>query len=183
MKDTDNDRLLGQHLSGDPPRQALRDRTLRDSTAAFVQVRRARRARRTLGFAAAAVLIVGIAFLGGRLSAPAASPGGSGRAAQRVVKSGTTAVPNELLAWLDAARLFRQLGMEDRMARAVERAGRLLPAGTFVTDSRTLQVFAATPVENQQEHPQSMGTSGPHPSTQSTNRILAQSFWRLNHEN
>jgi hypothetical protein len=37
------------------------------------------------------------------------------------------AVPGDLVAWLEAARLFRQLGMEDRMARAVDHAYGLLP--------------------------------------------------------
>jgi hypothetical protein len=43
------------------------------------------------------------------------------------------AVPNDLVAWLDAARLFHQLGMPDRMGRAVDRASRLLPAEAAAT--------------------------------------------------
>jgi hypothetical protein len=66
--------------------------------------------------------------------------------------------------------------MQDRMARAVERAGRLLPADAFMADSRTMRVFAADSIENQTEHVEPMGISGPKPSAESISQILAQSF-------
>jgi hypothetical protein len=86
-------------------------------------------------------------------------------------------VPNELVAWLKAASLFRQLGMQDRMARAVERAGRLLPVDTFAAEGQAERVFvAAWSIENQKERVEPMGISGPHLSAESINQILAQSF-------
>lgn len=173
MNDMDNDTLLGRHLSGDQPRESFRARTLRDSTAALIQVRRRRHARRAFALSAAAVLIAGFAFIGGRLTAPAAPVGNYVNKPQLIVEPDTTAVPNELLAWLEAARLFGQLGMEDRMARAVKRAGRLLPADSFMIDSR---IVPAGSTENQNEPARPTGTSGPHPSAESMNRILAQSF-------
>ncbi len=87
-----------------------------------------------------------------------------------------TSVPRELVAWLEAARLFRQLGMDDRMARAVERAGRLLPVDTFIADGQAGQVFAAGSIDNQTDRLELMGMSGPHSSAESVNQILAQSF-------
>jgi hypothetical protein len=67
--------------------------------------------------------------------------------------------------------------MQDRMARAVERAVRLLPADTFVAGSQTGQVFAVTKSnENQEDRIELMGILGPHPSAESINQILAQSF-------
>jgi hypothetical protein len=66
--------------------------------------------------------------------------------------------------------------MEDRMARAVERAGRLLPVDIFVADGQTLRVFAAGSIENQTERVEPMGVSGPQPPAESINQILAQSF-------
>ena len=126
---------------------------------------------------AAAVLIAGVAFLGGRLSVPRMLPGSVDVALRAAAESDGVTVPSDLVAWLDAARLFRQLGMEDRMARAVERAGRLLPADTFIADGQTLRVFAtAGSNENQRERIELMGISGPHPSAESINQILAQSF-------
>jgi hypothetical protein len=183
MRDIDEDTLLGQHLSGDPPRDAFKKQTLRDSTAALIRVQRLRSAWRRAGLAAAAVLIAGVAFLGGRLSAPsalptsvvappvAAEPGPS-----RGEPEGVT-VSSELVAWLEAANLFRQLGMEDRMARAIDRARRLLPTDTATANGLSGQVFAAGgSVKNQETPMEPMRMPGPHPSAENVNQILAQSF-------
>ena len=125
---------------------------------------------------AAAVLIAGVAFLGGRLSMPRTLPPSKDDAPPVVAEADGVNVPNELIAWLEAACLFKQLGMEDRMARAVERAGRLLPADTFIADDQILRVFAAGSIGNQTERVEPMGILGPHPSAESINQILAQSF-------
>jgi hypothetical protein len=175
MKNTD-DKLLGQHLSGDLPDKAFKEQTLRDSTAAFIQMRRLRSTWRRVKLAAAVVLVASVAFLGGRLSMPGTPVGNVVEAHRPIVESDGVTVPTELVAWLEAARLFRQLGMEDRMARAVERAGRLLPADTVIADGQTGQVFAAGSIENQAERVEPMGIPGPHPSAESINQILAQSF-------
>ena len=175
MKDTD-DKLLGQHLSGDPPEEAYKQQVLRDSTAAFIQMRRMRSAWRMVKLAAAAVLVAGVAFLGGRLSMPGTPVGNAVETPQPIVKSDGVTVPTELVAWLESARLFRQLGMEDRMARAVERAGRLLPADTFIADGQALRVFAAESIDNQTDRLELMSIPGPHSSAESINQILAKSF-------
>jgi hypothetical protein len=175
MKDGDIDKLLKQHLSGDQPQEALKQETLRDSMAKFVRVRRRRSARRRAELAAAAVLIAGVAFLGGRLSAPPTLPGNVDVTPQAAAKSGTVAVPSDLIAWLDAARLFGRLGMQDRMGRAVERAGKLLPVGTVTLDSKTERVFAvAGSVENQEGRMEPMVSQSSQPSSENINKILAQ---------
>lgn len=176
MKDRDTNTHLIQHLSGEPPREAFKQQVLRDSTTEFVRVWQRRSAWRRAKLAAAAILIAGLAFLGGRLSAPPTLPTNVDVATQVGAEADGVNVPSELVAWLDAARLFRHLGMEDRMARAVERAGRLLPVDTFIADGQTLRVFAAASIENQTERVEPMGISGPHPSAESINQILAQSF-------
>jgi hypothetical protein len=176
MKDKDADTNLKQHLSGEPPREEFKRQALNESTAEFIRVCRRRLAWRKAKIAAAAVLIAGVAFLGGQLSVPPTSPTGVDVAAQADNVPDGVNVPSELVAWLEAARLFRQLGMEDRMARAVERAGRLLPAETFIADGQTLRMFAAESIENQTERIELMGISGPHSSAESINQILAHSF-------
>jgi hypothetical protein len=176
MKDNDIDKHLKQHLSGDKPREAFKQQTLRDSTAQFVRVCRRRSAWWRAKLAAAAVLIAGLAFLGGRLSAPSASPRSVDDAPQATAESEGVTVSSDLVAWLDAASLFNQLGMQDRMSRAVERAGRLLPSDTFLADEQTLQVFAAGSIGNQTERVELMDILGPHTSTKNINQILAQSF-------
>ena len=126
--------------------------------------------------AVAAVLTIGVAFLSGRMTAPAAVPGTENIAQRQGAELDGITVPDELVAWLDAARFFRHLGMEDRMARAVERAGRLLPADAYIADGQTLRVLAADSIENQTERVEPMGISGPNPSAESISQILAHSF-------
>ncbi|KPK37171.1 MAG: hypothetical protein AMJ65_15215, partial [Phycisphaerae bacterium SG8_4] len=123
MKDRDAETHLRQHLSGDLPTEAFRQQVLRDSTAEFVRVRKRRSAWRRAALTVAAVLTIGVAFLGGRLSVPRAVPGSTDIKPRVAAEPGGVTVSSELVAWLEAAHLFRYLGMEDRMARAVERAG------------------------------------------------------------
>jgi hypothetical protein len=177
MKDTDVDTQLLQQLSGEPPREAFRQQTLRDSTAALIYVRRRRSALRRAELAAAAVLIASVAFLGGRLSAPPSLPRSVDIASQAAAESEGVNVPSDLVAWLDAARLFGQLGMEDRMARAVDRAAGLLPVETVILGSQTEQAFAAGgSVDNQNKRMEPADMSDPDSSAESVNQILAQSF-------
>jgi len=132
MNDQDVDHLLERSLSDDPPSQAFRAQVLRASSSLFVLTRRRRVRWRLMAFrTAAAVLIAGISFLGGRYSVMRRSteaPPGSPPVATAVPHAdGTVVVSSELIAWVHAARLFKQLGMEDRVGRALDRAGRLMP--------------------------------------------------------
>jgi len=184
MKDRDTDIHLKQHLSGEPPREAFKQQTLQDSTAEFIRTRRWRSALRRVELAAAVILISCVAFLAGRLSAPHTLPKGVDDAPQVAAVSETpqgqgegVTVPDDLVAWLQAANLFRQLGMEDRMARAIDRAGKLLPAEKVTTNVETGQVFAVSrAVENQKERIQPTTMADPDSSMESGNLILAQIF-------
>ena len=126
--------------------------------------------------AVAAVLTIGVAFVAGRVTAPVRVNRTEIIARRQGGKLDGVTVPDELVAWLEAARLFRHLGMEDRMARAVERAGRLLPEDTFIADDQTVGVFAAHSTESQTQNAEPMDISGPNPSAESISQILAQSF-------
>jgi len=184
MKDEDADTRLRHHLSGEPPREAFREETLRDSTAEFVRIRRRRSTLRRVELAAAVILISCLVFLAGRLSAPPMLPKSVDDAPQvaavpeipRGHSDGVT-VPNDLVAWLEAANLFRQLGMTDRMARAIDRAEKLLPAEMAAASDRTRHVYAAGgAVENQKEHTGPTSIADQNSSTENGNRILAQIF-------
>jgi len=146
MNDKDIDRLLEQSLSGDAPGQAFRDQVLRASSTAFVLARRRRARWPMMALAtAAAVLIAGVSFLGGRYSvtrrSTGAPPGAPPVATAAAPVDGTVVVPSELVAWVNAARLFKQLGMEDRVGRALDRVGRLMPPDTASADAGTKPVF------------------------------------------
>jgi len=180
MKDKDVDEYLRQHLSGDSPRESFKQQTLRDSMSALFRVRRRRSVRRRAELVAAAVLIAGVAFLSGRLSAPRTLPRNVDVAPRMASKPDGVTVPSDLVAWLDAARLFRQLGMEERMARAVDHAGKLLPYDAVTTINMTGQALAANGgeevFENQNKHSILTDILGPHESVESISGIIAQSF-------
>ena len=180
MKDKDIGEQLRQHFSGDPPREAFKQQTLRDSTAALVHVQRRRSAWRRAEMAAAAVLIAGVGFLGGRLSIPRTLPRNVDVVPQVTAEPDGVTVPSDLVAWLDAARLFRQLGMEDRMARAVEHAGKLLPYDAMASSNMTGKTLAANGddevFENQNKHLNLADILNPHESVESISGIIAQSF-------
>ncbi len=175
MKDKDVDIHLKRHLSGNQPREEFKQQALHDSTTEFVRVHRRRSIRRWTRLTAAAILIAGIAFLGGRLSAPSALPRSADSTPQAAALLEGVTVPVDLVAWLDAARLFGQLGMKDRMARAVERAGKLLPVDAVNADSRVEYVFdPGESIANQNEPMEPIDMSGPQTSSDSINKILAQ---------
>lgn len=179
MKDKDVDKYLRQHLSCDAPREAFKQQTLRDSTAALVRVRRRRSAWRSAELTAAAVLIAGVAFLGGRLSKPRKLPRSVDVAPRAVAETDGVNVPSDLIAWLDAARLFKRLGMEERMARAVEHAGKLLPYDAVAANRVMGQSFTSTGdevFENQNKHSILSDVLGPPESVESISGIIAQSF-------
>ncbi|MCP4256940.1 MAG: hypothetical protein GY774_05345 [Planctomycetes bacterium] len=188
MKGNDVDKYLRQHLSGSPPREAFKQQTLRDSTAALVRVRRRRWARRRAECAVAAVLIAGIAFIGGRLSVPRKLPRSVDVAPQAIAETETDSinVPSDLVAWLDAARLFKRLGMEERMARAFEYASELTPYDAVASSSTTGHALAFTDDEvfdNQNKHSILTDILGPHESVGSISGIMAQSFGDYYYEN
>ena len=171
MNNQDMDRLFEQRFSGDPPGEGFRSRVLRDSTAAFVQARRSRVRWRPAALSAAAVLIAAVSFLLGRGSAPAPA---TGPAIAGAVD--TVTVPRELVVWLDAARLFKQLGMEDRMSRALDRAGRLLPRDTITVGSAGGPALTAGDevIDSPSDRAGPSRAPGLHQSVESVNRIMAQ---------
>ncbi len=175
MNDHDMDNLLERSLSGDPPGEAFRARVLLDSTAALARHRQIVRTWHRAVLSAAAVLIASVSFLLGRssieprLSQPVAEP--------VVADAGdTVVVPKDLIACVSAARLFKQLGMEDRMNRALDCAGRLLPREAVATGGAAGPVFPAASGDRLESHSGEAGSSpkaGSPQSVESMNRILA----------
>ncbi|MCP4609351.1 MAG: hypothetical protein GY845_11625 [Planctomycetes bacterium] len=201
MKDKDVDKYLSYHLSGSPPREAFKQQALRDSTATLVRVRRRRTARRRAVCAVAAVLIAGIAFIGGRLSVPRnlsvplnvsvlrKLPRNVDIAPQAAVEIETDSVnvPSDVVVWLDAARLFKRLGMEERMIRAFEYASELTPYDAVASISTRGQALAFTGddevFDNQNKRSILTEILDPHMSVGSISGIMAQSFGDYYYEN
>jgi hypothetical protein len=122
MYDPDIEKLLERNLTGSPAGSLFRERVLRDSGAALG----GRRGLRSAACIAAAVLIAATSFLWGRASVSRST------AAPAVANSAdTVSVPVELVAWLEAARFFKQLDMPERVTLAYEHAGKLVPHETL----------------------------------------------------
>ena len=189
-KDKDVDKYLREQLSGSPAREAFKQQALRDSTAALVRVRRRHSAWRRAGFAAAAVLIAGIAFLGGRLSVPRNFPRNLSVPHKwprnvditpgAVAEADGVKVPSDLVAWLDAARLFKRLGREERMVRAFDKAGKLLPYEAVAEINMTGRAVSfesgVEEIFEDQNNSILAEILGPHESVESISGIMAQSF-------
>ena len=164
MDDREIDKLLEQAFSGSDAPAEFGRRVLRDSTAALALGQSKRRAWRIPALVAAAVFIAVVSFLSGRASV-------SDRQTEIVAiptDPETVSVPNELVAWLEAARFFKQLGMDERVASAYERAEQLVPQDVPIAGNvpTTYATEAITPSEqNQEESP-----------VQKTPVILAHSF-------
>jgi cytochrome c-type biogenesis protein CcmH/NrfG len=195
MNDAEMDKLLERIAAGEPPQALFKEQALRASLAAFAQGRRSRVRWRAAGLAAAALLMATVSFLLGRYSqpptgreptpatSPAASPHFVQSPGQDRVGAQGVAVSDDLVAWLEAARLFRQLGMEDRMARAVDRAHQLLPYDTLTGAVACDRGMGFQPMNHRQDadatSPREAPASPPwsRPSSfETTNRIMALSF-------
>ena len=147
MYDPDIEKLLERNLAGSAAGSLFRERVLRDSGAALG----GRKGWRCVACVAAAVLIAGTSFLWGRASAsrPTAAPAVANSA-------DTVSVPVELVAWLEAARFFKQLDMPERVTLAYEHAGKLVPRESLQVNDGNRTALAEM--------------------TKKTRAILAQSF-------
>jgi hypothetical protein len=197
MKDNDVDKYLSEHISSSAPREAFKQKALRDSTVALVRIHRRHLAWRRAVFAAAAVLIAGIAFLGGRLSVPRSNlprnvsilhklPRNVDIPPVAVAEADGVNVPSDLVVWMDAARLFKRLGMEERMVRAFEKAGKLLPYETVAEINMSGQAVSidskVEEVCEEQNNSILAEILDPHESVGSISGIMAQSFGDYYHE-
>lgn len=176
MASHDIDKLLEQSLSGHRPDAAFRAGVLRASMAALERSRRDHVRRRRIQFGLVAAFIATASFLLGRCAAPSAvtSPPPS----VAVEPGETVRVSRELIAWLEAANLFRQVGMQDRMARAVGRAGKLLPDDVEVVPGEPDATLADyRPSEARKDQPRDWIARSPTvASGECLNRIIAQSL-------
>ena len=179
MNESEAEKLIERGLSAGRPRETFAAQLLADSTAALVRSTRRRARWRMAGLAAAAVLIAAVSFLCGRLlpSAPGAlepAVAGPGPGQAETVR-----VPAELVTWLQAARFFKQLGMQERVTLAYERAGGLLPYEAAVTSDVADRAWAAEPAGTNGRQRESQpaplrGEAGP--AVENIRRIMAQSL-------
>jgi len=168
MHDSKIDKLIEQSLSGPGPREAFRQQILRDSTAVLANRPERGRYWRAIGLVAAGILIAAVSFFWGRASMPRVPINRGAAARQGVETTQTVAVPADLVVWLKAARLFEQLGMEQRVTVAYKHAAKLIPSQMYGLGNRS-QTVLATETDSDTELPSE-------PLSRDRQSILAQSF-------
>jgi hypothetical protein len=178
MNHEDFDRLLEQGLTGDPPRPEFREQVLRSSLAMLARRRRNRVIWRTTALSAAAVVIAGVSFLLGRTSLTRPEPSTAAIPTRVAAEGQTVAIPSEVVAWLEAARLFGQLGMDERMGRAIDHAHKLLSYDIAIAGDATAPVVAVGggAAESQAHRLGSGRRVDLHEPVENVNRIMAQSL-------
>lgn len=176
MKDTDIDSHLTQFLPSGLPAERFKKKVLADSMNEFIRHHRRRSIRRNAMVVAAAVFIACVSFAGGRFSVSSTLPRINRGGRTSYEEPGSVSVSKDLVAWLNAAQLFRQLGMQDRMARSVDRAARFLPNNTGIADNQTMAIFAADFDSRQEETVNPTDPQGPRSSIENINGILSQTF-------
>ncbi len=168
MNDSEMDKLLEQSFSGPGSSDMFRAQVLRDSTAVLAKGPGHRRYWRVAGFVAAGILIAAVSFFGGRASVPKESVQRHTVVQQTRDTAQTVVVSADLIQWLKAARLFEQLGMDQRVAVAYKHAGRLIPSQTYSLDAHSQVVLVAEPDHDIE--------SAPEPFSRDIQSILAQSL-------
>ena len=127
MKSHDTNKLIADALSANAASDAFKEHVLCDSTAAFTRGRVLHRRLRTAGFTSLILLVAAGAFFSGRLSV--LREVGDRQIVTRSVdeQDDSVRVSRDMVAWLDAARFFTQLGMEERATFSYKQASELIP--------------------------------------------------------
>lgn len=127
MNNQDINKLIEDALSANSAGEAFKEQVLRDSTAALIRGRILRRQLRAAGLTLAILLATAAAFTCGRMSVSERVTHGQMIAQNVAEKDAGVRVSRDLVAWLDAARFFTQLGMDERAALSYRKASELIP--------------------------------------------------------
>ncbi len=127
MNNHDINKLIEDALSANGASNVFKEHVLRDSTAAFTRGRALRRQLRVTGLTSVILLATAAAFICGRLSVHKRVTPGQMIAQNVAENNDGIRVSRDLVAWLDAARFFTQLGMNERAALSYKKASELIP--------------------------------------------------------
>ena len=174
MRDIDD--LLTQALQQDLPNAAFKARLKQESSRALIQAQQRRLWLRRSCMATAAVVMLSTAYLAGL------NNGHQDQPSPLLLAQGTVEVPQDLVTWLDAARFFTQLGMEQRATNAYRQAGLLAtPEQTespYAQQSPSSVATLLARCDQLTEQTQKQPTETNHPYA-----ILAQSLGGQRHDN
>jgi hypothetical protein len=126
MDEHDINDLLNSAHNGHPAGNDFEKKLLNESTAAFKRARDFRSRLRITGLILLLAVITSFAFLAGRLSMTNKT-WHQQQIAQQTNPDNNVTVPRDLVAWLDAAKFFTQLGMNERAELSYKQASLLIP--------------------------------------------------------
>ena len=123
----DVNNLIENALNASPSSGAFKSQLLQDSTAVFVRDRALKRRLRMTGLILVILLFTTAAFISGRLSVSESMT--SQQVAVQTVDENNESVrvSKDMVVWLDAARFFTRLGMDERAALSYKQASDLIP--------------------------------------------------------
>ena len=125
MNENDINDLLSSSLGGNSARKDFKEQLLQNSTAAFTRGRIFHQRLRTTGLISLIIIFTTAAYLSGRFSV-------SRKTNERQIivqhtNNDSISVSRDLIAWLDAAKFFTQLGMDQRAEFSYKQASQLIP--------------------------------------------------------
>ena len=127
MNNQDINKLIEDALSANSASGIFKEQVLHDSTTALIRGRVLRMQFRAAGLMLAILMATAAAFVCGRLSVSDRITDRQ-EAVQTVGdKDDGVRVSRDMVAWLDAARFFTQLGMNERAAFSYKKASELIP--------------------------------------------------------
>lgn len=131
MNENDINDLLNSALGGNTARKDFKERLLQNSTAAFTRGRTFHNRFKMIALILLITAITTAAFFTGRFSAIDKTSNQQQIAWQTNPDDNNISVSRDLVAWLDAAKFFTQLGMSERAEFSYKQASQLIPVDTM----------------------------------------------------
>lgn len=127
MSNHDVNKLIEDALNASPSGDAFKNQLLQNTTAVFIKDRTFKRRLRVTGFVFMILMVTTTAFFSGRLSVSERITNHQVAVQTAVEDKESVRVSKDMVVWLDAARFFTQLGMDERAALSYKQASDLIP--------------------------------------------------------
>ncbi len=127
MSNQDVNKLIEDAFNASPSNDAFKSQLLQDSTAVFIRDRTFKHRMRMTGLIVAILLVTTAAFFSGRISVTERITNQQVAVRTADEDKDSVRVSKDMVVWLNAARFFAQLGMEERAALSYKQASDLIP--------------------------------------------------------
>lgn len=185
MSNHDVNKLIEDALNASPSSDAFKSQLLHDTTAVFVRDRTFKRRMRMMGLIVAILFVSTTAFFSGRLSVSERITNQQIAVQTADEDKESVRVSKDMVVWLDAARFFTQLGMNERAALSYKQASDLIPYETPLVDQQAglgtqslYSMINSTEASIEQVHSKAILNDWGLPN-EMLSKITTQHFWRL----